>query len=335
MALLFPAPWRPKDEVDVLYARESTAIISRTCAYHIVLLHTASLWDLWLVSWLLSAVIIGLWIINAFGISRMKSSWFLDTIPHVLSPTLLCLATLLLTLFVSGLVRLRSKGHLAPICRLARYAKTSVWYMMWKEKLHLILMIWVAQTVASAAVWARLNPVTWSIIELVCFTVIIICGGRMYQHCIRRGNRCPTLSFPCLISSAVRAGIYRRHRSDFGADTLITDTSHTSHAHIVEQPQTQPPVLRVVTQDLRRQREAIEMTTLKSDDDSASPTSASQKMMVAHAIIHSEPSSSTVISPSDTIVFPPRTSKTSGASGWLGFTFGSKDTQLEEGRDVG
>ncbi|KAI0821312.1 hypothetical protein BC629DRAFT_445020 [Irpex lacteus] len=79
----------------------------------------------------------------------MQTSWFLSTMPGVISCTLIFLSTLLFALFIGGILRMRSQPHLVPQSRRTRYAKTPVWYMLWKEKLHLIVLIWAAQIVTS------------------------------------------------------------------------------------------------------------------------------------------------------------------------------------------
>ncbi|KAI0683995.1 hypothetical protein BC835DRAFT_674847 [Cytidiella melzeri] len=76
--LLYPPPWQPKHASDVRYVIESAAMISRTCAYHILALHMSSVWNRWNISWPLCATIVALWVINAFGISRMQSPWFFE-----------------------------------------------------------------------------------------------------------------------------------------------------------------------------------------------------------------------------------------------------------------
>jgi hypothetical protein len=56
------------------------------------------------------------------------------------------IATVILVLVVSGLIRARTNGHFTADCRYARYAKTPMWYMMWKEGVHFFLLVWIAQT---------------------------------------------------------------------------------------------------------------------------------------------------------------------------------------------
>lgn len=107
----------------------------------------------------------------SLGISRIRAQWFITVMPKVLSiycactiipsqnltepdaltvPVDFCLATILLVLFVVGLVRGRSGSRFAPVStRLSRYAELPIWYMLWQEKAYLLLPIWIAQAVAS------------------------------------------------------------------------------------------------------------------------------------------------------------------------------------------
>ncbi|KAI0683996.1 hypothetical protein BC835DRAFT_674847 [Cytidiella melzeri] len=150
-----------------------------------------------------------------------------------------------------ALIRARSKGRTSRAPRLARNTATPMWHMMWKGELHLILVIWVTQTVLSSASWSKLDLgeysylayearsrhvrasllAVWSSIDVACFTIIVACGGRIYQYNIRRSDQCPTLSFPCLISSAVRAVICRsKPTPEFAATAISTSRSTRSYA---------------------------------------------------------------------------------------------------------
>ena len=100
----------------------------------------------------------------------MQSPWFSNTMPPMLAVIrtfyvevrevlrwiyaillVLCVATVLLILFISGLIRMRLKCRSASICRpaSAHYVTASLWCTMWKEKAYLVLMIWMAQIVGS------------------------------------------------------------------------------------------------------------------------------------------------------------------------------------------
>ncbi|KAI0821313.1 hypothetical protein BC629DRAFT_445160 [Irpex lacteus] len=119
----------------------------------------------------------------------------------------------------------------------------------------------------------------------LCILDSVSCGGRVYQHSIRRGSQCPTLSYYwCPVSSAyvfrflrrdlcldfvwltficrVRAGLSQKHCVNLEMDTFVAGVSRAG-AQPQHQPrrQEQTPTLRVVTRDLHVRSDPIEMTT--------------------------------------------------------------------------
>ncbi|KAI0343592.1 hypothetical protein BDW22DRAFT_1428167 [Trametopsis cervina] len=274
IALLFPPPWQPPSPANVHYIQVGAGLLSRTFGFHILALRVSSVWNFWAMSWSLSAIILGLWAAVTLSLSRLQTQWFLEEMPTVLTTYALCLTTLILALFIAGLTRARIQGRYSSVCPLGRYAEHPVSYMIRKEKLHLVTIVWIAELVSSVSIYGKIDNGPFSAIQPSCFIAIVVCGSRVYQHAVGRGKSCPTRTFPYLCSKSLTW--HKNKPRDAGPSMYDTEGPLRSQ---------QLPALRVITED--RPQETIELTTFPSDIDSAvSPTS--QTLIVARMKSSSE-----------------------------------------------
>ncbi|EKM53706.1 uncharacterized protein PHACADRAFT_260193 [Phanerochaete carnosa HHB-10118-sp] len=124
----------------------------------------------------------------------------------------LCLCTAIFALFVAGLIRARAQSRSNPLHQ--RYGQMSPWAMLREERVQFVVPLWVAQVIDSSTKLAANRISGFTAVGITCYIVIIVSGGRAYQHMVNHSDVCPMTRVPCLITSVVRSSKSRPKGGD-------------------------------------------------------------------------------------------------------------------------
>ncbi|GJE98196.1 hypothetical protein PsYK624_144190 [Phanerochaete sordida] len=269
---VFPPQWQPRSVLTLHYVGESVNMVARLMVYHMLTIQVAALWKTWAVSYPLVAGMLAVWAVSIFCISRIRTEWGSTVMLKLFTICLLCLSTAIFALFVAGLIRARVQSRFNMN---RRYSQMSPLAMLWSERVQFIVPLWVAQVIDSATKLAADRITGVSAIGITCYIVIIVSGGRAFQHMVNNSNVCPMTRVPCLISSVVRSTKSRSKSADFTDGSLITRLSQERPQSASAARSHAPKRTSGATTGKRAvQTDVIELETLSSLDEL--PSSASE-----------------------------------------------------------
>lgn len=271
---VFPPQWQPRSVHTLHFVGESVNMVARIMVYHMLMIQVAALWKTWSISYPLVAGMLAVWAVTIFCISRIRTEWGATMMLKVFTICCLCISTAIFALFVAGLIRARAQGRFNPLTR--KCSQMSPLAMFWAERVQFVVPLWVAQVVDSSTKLAADRITGASAVGITCYIVIVVCGGRAFQHMVNHSTTCPMTRVPCLLSSVVHSTRSRSKSGTFTDGSLITRLSQergqsqsSARAHAPKRPS--------AASKRGVQTDVIELETLSSLDGPSSASDATAK----------------------------------------------------------